>query len=170
MITPLILLPLIHICSYDIWFYLSHRFWLHHPIWYPRIHVQHHSCISVPVSIPTTKPTAWIQEMRYYHAYVGHPLENIIQGMGICLPIFVGWPWIWTMPLPWITAFIVALLVVNVRGMIRHDARCIPWFQSTQHHLDHHQYPKCNYGEPWLDWMGGTLLVMDINSDQQKKL
>jgi sterol desaturase/sphingolipid hydroxylase (fatty acid hydroxylase superfamily) len=45
---------------------------------------------------------------------------------------------------------------LNIRGMMRHDKRGT-WLVGN-HHLLHHQYPRYNYGEVWLDYLGGTLI------------
>jgi sterol desaturase/sphingolipid hydroxylase (fatty acid hydroxylase superfamily) len=83
--------------------------------------------------------------MTYSDAYVGHYLESAIQGLGLLIPLL--WFTIdWT--------FMVALLLVNIRGMMRHDIRCI-WLIGN-HHILHHKYPRYNFGEYWLDYLGGT--------------
>jgi hypothetical protein len=48
----------------------------------------------------------------------------------------------------------ILITFVNVRGMLRHDVRTV-WLVGN-YHLLHHQYPNKNYGEGWLDWLGGT--------------
>jgi sterol desaturase/sphingolipid hydroxylase (fatty acid hydroxylase superfamily) len=47
------------------------------------------------------------------------------------------------------------LFFLNVRGMMRHDERFV-WLIGN-HHLLHHLHPQHNYGEYWLDRIGGTL-------------
>jgi hypothetical protein len=51
--------------------------------------------------------------MTYKDTYVGHYLESCVQGIGIFFP------------LDFTTSLYVALLLVNIRGMMRHDVRCI---------------------------------------------
>ena len=119
----------LYVFSYDIWFYISH-IGLHH-YFYTKIHKYHHSADYTTMTYPAT--------------YVGHYLESIVQGLGIFLPLL------------WMKidlTFIYALLIINLRGMMRHDVRCIPWIGN--HHILHHKYPKYNFGEYWLDRLCGT--------------
>ena len=121
---------LIYIISYDVWFYVSHVA-LHQYYIYKKIHKYHHS-----VEHST---------MTYRDTYVGHYLESILQGVGIFIPLLwftINW------------SFMFALLLINIRGMMRHDIRCIPWIGN--HHILHHKYPKYNFGEYWLDRLCGT--------------
>ena len=117
-----------YIVSYDIWYYISHI--VLHKYLYKTIHKYHHS----------------IQHdtMTYSDAYVGHYLESGIQGLGILIPLWFTIDW----------TFILALLFVNIRGMMRHDIRCI-WLIGN-HHILHHKYPRYNFGEYWLDRLCGT--------------
>ena len=119
-----------YIVSYDIWFFLSH-IGLHHIYLYTKIHKHHHS-----VDYTT---------MTYLDTYKGHYMESVIQGVGVFIPLL------------WLdyNSFIIALCLINVRGMMRHDVQCIPWIGD--HHIIHHQYPQYNFGEYWLDYLGGTL-------------
>ena len=119
-----------YIVSYDLWFYISH-IGLHHMYIYKMIHKHHHS-----VDYNT---------MTYKDTYIGHYAESVIQGIGIFVPLL----WI---NINW--SFYIALLLINIRGMMRHDVRCIPWIGN--HHILHHKYPKYNFGEFWLDYCCGT--------------
>lgn len=80
--------------------------------------------------------------------YHGHWVESVFQSAGFLVPYALGYPL-------WSLESLVALIVVNARGMLRHDPRGIPFV--GEHHLLHHQYPNVNYGEPWLDSLFGTL-------------
>ena len=74
--------------------------------------------------------------MSYQDTYVGHYLESCLQ----CIGVFV--------PLLWLdvsASFYIALLLINIRGMMRHDVQCIPWIGN--HHILHHKYPNYNFGE-----------------------
>ena len=118
----------ISIVSYDVWFYISHIL-LHNYRFY-KYHKEHHS-----------KPNPiWID------TYKGHMLESIVQGVGLFLPCLI-----WQYALPDI---LIPLLFVNIRGMMRHDDR-FSWLIGN-HHLLHHRYPTYNFGEFWLDKIGGT--------------
>ena len=48
--------------------------------------------------------------------------------------------------------------------MMRHDDR-FTWLIGN-HHLLHHKYPQYNYGEYWLDWLGGTLYPLREEAKQ----
>ena len=116
------------VVSYDIWFYISHLL-LH----YTRLstyHREHHS-----KRVPTILDT-----------YVGHALEGPFQGLGMLLPFMV---WNYTF-----YDIALVLLILNVRGMMRHDARFV--FLIGNHHLLHHTYPNYNFGEYWIDSLCGT--------------
>jgi len=83
--------------------------------------------------------------MSYTDTYVGHWFESIFQGLGLFVPLL------------WIkmnSSFWIALLLVNLRGMARHDVRMV-WLIGN-HHILHHEYPMYNFGEYWLDWLLGT--------------
>jgi len=49
--------------------------------------------------------------------------------------------------------FFISLLFVNLRGMLKHDNRCI-WLIG--YYILHHKYPNYNYGEYWLDYIFKT--------------
>ena len=117
-----------HILGYDIWFYLSHRLLHTKLLW--KYHSLHHEYM-----YPTYKDT-----------YSGHFLEGPFQSLGFLLPYIV-----YDFNL---IAFLCAVIAVNIRGMMRHDARTI-WLIGN-HHLLHHQYPNRNYGEYWIDKLLGT--------------
>ena len=120
----------LHILGYDIWFYISHIL-LHTPLLW-NIHKIHHEAVH-----PTVADT-----------YKSHWFESPFQGLGFLAPLLVQ-------PLdPW--ALATALLFVNIRGMARHDSRTV-WLIGN-HHLLHHQYVGCNYGEYWIDRLCGTVI------------
>jgi lathosterol oxidase len=124
----MIFLLLLHIVSYDIWFYMSHLA-LHHPILW-QFHKLHHTK-SDPV---------------FYEAYVGHPVEHVFQTLGLFFPLF------FTLHVP---SLATAFVFVNIRGLLQHDKRCI-WLIGN-HHLLHHKYYVCNYGQYWIDFCMGTI-------------
>lgn len=117
------------ILCYDIWFYASHV--LLHTWFYKKIHAIHHAKV-VPY---------------FYDTYIGHILEGPLQSLGTFVPCL------------WLDyslyELVVVILFLNLRGMMRHDPRCV-WLIGN-HHLLHHKYPQYNYGEYWLDWLMGTL-------------
>ena len=119
------------ILSYDVWFYLSHLI-LHNKTVYKIIHKYHHS---IDHNI-----------IKYKDTYVGHFVESPLQGMGVAIPLlFIKFN---------LHIFLCSLLIINIRGMLRHDVRSI-WLIGN-HHILHHKYPQCNYGEYWLDTLFGT--------------
>jgi sterol desaturase/sphingolipid hydroxylase (fatty acid hydroxylase superfamily) len=120
---------LLHVIGYDIWFYVSHRALHTRVLWFS--HRIHHQKVE-PVWTDT------------YH---GHWFETVFQSWGFFLP----WCCVW--PVSWWTAAI-ALAAINVRAMLHHDRRGT--FLVGDYHLVHHRRPGVNYGQPWLDWLGGT--------------
>jgi lathosterol oxidase len=117
---------LIYIISYDIWFYISHII-LHNKSLYKIIHKEHHNID--------------YKKMVFMDAYTGHLLESMFQGIGILFPLlFIQFN---------MYTFLFSLLLINIRGMLRHDNRFV-WLIGN-HHLLHHQYPQYNFGEYWLD-------------------
>jgi sterol desaturase/sphingolipid hydroxylase (fatty acid hydroxylase superfamily) len=133
------MLPIIlSVFCYDVWFYLSHLFLHWRPV-YP-IHSVHHAK----------------REPRLLDTYEGHWLESPLQGLGTLAPaVFLTYSWF---------DIGVILLILNVRGMMRHDDR-FTWLIGN-HHLLHHKYPQYNYGEYWLDWLGGTLYPLREEAKQ----
>jgi len=121
---------LFYIISYDVWFYISHIF-LHQVYLYKTIHKYHHQ-----INYTT---------MKLLDTYVGHSIEGPLQGLGMLFPLLF---------IPLNIHFIYALTLINIRGMLRHDTRFI-WLIGN-HHILHHTYPKYNFGEYWLDKLGGT--------------
>ena len=115
---------IVHIIGYDIWFYISHLA-LHTPNFY-WIHKEHH----------TKYKPVWLD------TYHGHSLESLIQGVGFFLPFLFG--------LADLKEAITALIVINVKGMMRHDSRTA-WLIDGGHHLMHHKNPSQSFGEPWMD-------------------
>jgi lathosterol oxidase len=122
------MLILLSLLSYDIWFYISHII-LHSKIMY-KYHSIHHS---------KTSPT-------YIDTYIGHPIEDIIQGVGMFLPCaFYKYT---------IMNLVIAFVLLNIRGLMRHDERFV-WLIGN-HHLLHHKYPKYNFGTYWIDTLFST--------------
>lgn len=111
------------ILAYDIWFYISHIL-LHTNTLYP-YHKLHHV---------TSEPT-------FLDTYVGHSLEGPFQGVGMFVPyLFLQYT---------TTETIIILVLLNVRGMAQHDKRGV--FLVGNHHMLHHKYSNCNYGQYWID-------------------
>jgi len=73
--------------------------------------------------------------------YLGHPVEDVIQGAGMFLPcLFYKYT---------IMDLAIAFVLLNIRGLMRHDERFV-WLIGN-HHLLHHKYPKYNFGTYWID-------------------
>jgi lathosterol oxidase len=119
---------LLHILGYDIWFYISHIL-LHTRALWP-YHKVHHKII----------------HPKFTDTYKGHHLESPFQSLGFFLPLaFMEFH---------LPSFVAALILVNIRGLMRHDARAV-WLIGN-HHLLHHRHFDSNYGEYWLDHLFGT--------------
>jgi lathosterol oxidase len=128
------LLFILHILGYDIWFYISHILLHTKLLW--RFHKIHHEII----------------HPKFTDTYKGHWIEGPFQSLGFLLPIiFQNFD---------LASFIFALIFVNLRGMARHDDRTI-WLIGN-HHLLHHIYFNCNYGEYWLDKLFGTSVPDEV--------
>jgi lathosterol oxidase len=121
----------LYIISYDIWFYISHIL-LHKVHCLKLIHKKHHELN--------------YQTIRYSDTYVGHYLEGPFQSIGVIVPMFFIESNIYE--------YILVVLFLNLRGMIRHVHR-LTWIYGN-HHIIHHKYPNYNYGEYWLDCLFGT--------------
>jgi sterol desaturase/sphingolipid hydroxylase (fatty acid hydroxylase superfamily) len=118
----------VSVISYDIWFYISHVI-LHSRFMY-HFHKLHH-----------TKPIP-----DYTDTYLADSVETVFQGVGFMFPVVF-----YTYGLQDI---ILVLLFLNIRGMMAHDPRFA--FLVGNHHLLHHKYGNCNYGQYWIDSLGGT--------------
>jgi lathosterol oxidase len=126
--TTTLIICALHILGYDIWFYISHI--LLHSKYFWKYHEIHHRIIYP----------------KYTDTYKGHFLEGPFQSIGFLLPLcFYKFNWI---------AFLISGILVNIRGMARHDYRTV-WLIGD-HHLLHHRYFNCNYGEYWIDRLFGT--------------
>jgi sterol desaturase/sphingolipid hydroxylase (fatty acid hydroxylase superfamily) len=85
--------------------------------------------------------------------YLASSVETVFQGVGVFFPtIYLQVKESYTVPFEYL---ILALFLINVRGMMAHDHRFV-WLIGN-HHLLHHKYPKYNFGEYWIDRMLGTL-------------
>ena len=118
-----------HLLSYDLFFYFSHRLMHSKEYWW--IHEEHHNYVN---------PT-------WEDSHKAHILENSILTVGYCIPFLFG---IWS---PY--EVLGSIIIITIRGWLRHDKRT-EWVDGG-HHLYHHKVYNKNYGEPWLDWIFGTL-------------
>ena len=82
----------------------------------------------------------------YEDTYLADSVETVFQGVGFMFPAVV-----YTYGLQDI---ILVLLFLNIRGMMAHDPRFM--FLIGNHHLLHHKYGNCNYGQYYIDFLGGT--------------
>ena len=121
----------VFVLSYDLWFYVSHRL-LHTSYGYAFIHKYHHA-----VNAKT---------IRYSDTYVAHFAEGPLQSLGVFFPLFFTEADL--------RLFLFLLLFLNLRGMLRHDAR-FAWLVGN-HHILHHEFPNCNFGDLWMDALLGT--------------
>ena len=120
---------LLNILCYDLWFYCFHR--LLHTKQLFKYHKKHHEN----------------REPEWYDTYYSSFLENIISPLGIYIPMI------------YYNVFdlecILSMAFANTRGLIRHETRLTHIFGD--HHIIHHKYYNCNYGEAWIDYFMGTL-------------
>ena len=119
-----------YILFYDILFYITHVY-LHKKEYY-YIHKLHHEIE--------------YKKLSYIDTIKGDTLENIIQPLGILIPlIFFNFN---------IINFIYAILFIQIRGLMRHDHNYV-WLIGN-HHLLHHKNMNYNYGEYWIDYLCET--------------
>jgi len=119
---------LFFIFCYDIWFYISHILLHQRKMWF--IHKVHH-----------TKA-----EPNFLDTYLAHWFESIFQSLGLMVSfVFVE---------ATLSDLIIVTSLLNIRGMMRHDARFISLVGN--HHLLHHKYCNYNFGEYWLDTIFDT--------------
>ena len=122
---------LLHIMCYDIWYYISHLFLHNQRLYF--IHKIHHKKLHL--------------ELNYLDSMKAHHIENIVQPLGIFFPCILY--------KTTITKFMVSFLFICFRAFMKHDKRAS--FLTGNHHLLHHNYPKYNFGEYWIDKCCGTL-------------
>jgi sterol desaturase/sphingolipid hydroxylase (fatty acid hydroxylase superfamily) len=84
--------------------------------------------------------------LTYDDAYRGNIIEFPLEIAGTFVPCIIIKP-------NQIILF-TAILFIFIRNLMQHDKRFI-WLVGD-HHLIHHKYPYCNYGEYWIDYLGGT--------------
>jgi len=120
---------ILHILSYDIWFYISHIMLHSKDLW--QVHKIHHG-----------KPHT---ELIFNDTNVGHWFENIFSPIGIFFPCFFIFD---------IYGLAISSALIGIRAMARHDNRC-SWLIGN-HHILHHKYPQYNFGEYWIDSLCGT--------------
>jgi len=133
---------------HDLWFYFSHI--LMHKTWLYKYHSQHH--------IHSDEVMIWRDT---YHA---HWIETPLQGLGAFLPAAflsyrnIRWSYL---------ELGLAILYLNVRGCIQHEPR-LSWLFG-KHHIQHHEFQLCNYGQPWIDWLAGTEFHHQQHKQQQQR-
>ena len=124
-----------YIVYYDIFYYFLHR--LLHTKYLYFIHKIHHI-----KNIPD-----------YYDYYNIHVLELPFTSIGLIFAIYLYKLYIYQL--------LYAIIFINVRGILIHDNQFI--YLVGDHHLIHHKYYKCNYGEYWLDYIFGTVYNKRLN-------
>ena len=120
---------LVNLFFYDILYYVTHVF-LHKNIY--SIHKLHHTKLH--------------NKLTYLDAYNGHIVEKSIQFVSILTPYYVTRPNLYF--------FAIFCSIIIIRDLLKHDIN-YAWLVGN-HHLIHHKYPKYNYGEYWIDTLGGT--------------
>jgi sterol desaturase/sphingolipid hydroxylase (fatty acid hydroxylase superfamily) len=124
-----------YIVYYDFFYYFLHR--LLHTKYLYHIHKIHH-IKNVP---------------DYYDYYNIHILELPFTSIGLIFAIYLYKLYIYQL--------LYAIIFINVRGILMHDNQFI--YLVGDHHLIHHKYYKCNYGEYWLDYIFGTVYNKRLN-------
>jgi sterol desaturase/sphingolipid hydroxylase (fatty acid hydroxylase superfamily) len=119
---------IVYLLYYDFFYYFMHRL-LHTRYFYP-IHKIHHQKYN-----PDYRDFYNVQVIEV-------PLTSVGLFLAMCLHKI------------YIYQLISCILFINARGVIEHDARGI--FLVGEHHLEHHKYICCNYGEYWMDYIFGT--------------
>ena len=119
----------LYVVYYDFFYYFMHRL-LHTQVLYP-IHKIHHRTF----------------EPEYNDFYNVHILEVPLTSVGLFLAIYLYKLYIYQL--------MCAIIFINARGVMSHDKKFISLVGD--HHLQHHKYFKCNYGEYWMDYLFGTL-------------
>jgi Delta7-sterol 5-desaturase len=128
---------------HDTWFYWTHRL-MHHPALFRHVHRVHHL---------STNPTPWT-------AYSFHPVESIVQGLGVVAIVFV----VPVHPLA-VVVFQTLSTAVNVYGHSGYELyprgwathRFGRWLNTSVAHNAHHATARHNYGLyflAWDRWMG----------------
>lgn len=117
----------LYVFFYDVWFYFSHIM-MHKVEPLRKIHMSHH--------------TVFYKQMTFLDAYTGHLIETPLQSLGFLLPLLFR-DFVWC-------PFVVSVVFVNARNMVRHDFYySVKYFGN--HHIIHHKYYYCNFGEYWID-------------------
>jgi len=75
--------------------------------------------------------------------YLEYPLSSI----GLYIAMYLYGIYIYQL--------LFALSIIIIRGSMEHDERFV-WIIGN-HHLQHHAYIYCNYGEYWVDYVFGTI-------------
>jgi sterol desaturase/sphingolipid hydroxylase (fatty acid hydroxylase superfamily) len=99
------------------------------------------------------------RQPKFLDTYYGHILESVFQGLGFLLPFALK------MTDPSDAA--AALIILNIKGMMRHDERTGHLIDNN-HHLLHHLESRNNFGEPWLDVLFGTFKAPTTQFPQLK--
>jgi len=119
---------ILYLLYYDIFYYFMHRL-LHTKMFY-LIHKIHHK-----KQIPD-----------YFDFYNVDIVEIPITSVGLGVALYLHEIYVYQL--------LCSILIINVRGVMAHETNCV--FLLGDHHLDHHKYIYCNYGEYWLDYIFDT--------------
>jgi len=87
--------------------------------------------------------------MKYHHTHVSHFFETPFQILGLFIPFIV-------LKFDGLVPFIIAFVLITLRGLLRHHNSESICLMIGNHHVLHHQYPNCNYGEYYLDYLFNT--------------
>ncbi len=128
-----VLTIVVDILVFDIWFYISHRFFLHSRFIYRRIHIVHHRSVD---------PTPFARNSV-------HPIEGIFNGIFHVLPVFL---------LPHhLAAILISTQLKGMVGILGHLGYEVFWSGFTRskvgryivtpvhHHLHHSKNVRTNF-------------------------
>tara|TARA_Y100000817_G_C16853924_1_gene543241 strand:+ start:1428 stop:1832 length:405 start_codon:yes stop_codon:yes gene_type:complete len=122
------------VISYDIWFYFMHR--LFHTKLLYKYHKKHHE---------------YVISKREAATY-GTLVDNGLTSCGGIIVFLI-------LPIN-IYGCIIGNIYVYLRGFVLHCPILLNNYYLkkiyTDHHLKHHLYFNCNYGQEWLDSLFGT--------------
>jgi len=84
------------------------------------------------------------KKIDYRATYIAHWIENVLQLYVFGLMYAMG-----------SNHIIYSFAFVSIRGIVNHEPRLKLYI--NRHHILHHKYQNCNYGEYYLDYIMNTL-------------
>ncbi len=81
--------------------------------------------------------------LSWHSTYRAHIIENILQNYVFFILYICG-----------SEHLILSYICICIRGLLNHEPRCRVIFNN--HHIVHHTYKNCNYGEYYIDYLCST--------------